>query len=360
MGTEVGVRVARQWFQRNTGDHDRALLKVDFENAFNTIDRTAFLQACRHQFPGLSPWVEWCYAEPTLLQFGSRTINSESGVQQGDPLGPLLFSLALQPLLASIKANHGLDLVFAYLDDCVLAGSISAVSEAFGELQLAASTLGIKVAMGRDKSLLVPCAGSQANITQDQFPSELCSQSDGNFELLGCPVGDDAFCRAHTSKRVTKACSLLKALGEVPDPAVALILSRHCASFGKIVFSIRLVPHTCHATALHEFDEAVFDCLETFLSASLSPEDRKLASLSTPLGGLGLRQSSKHCPGAYLASSFSSQTLCRKLDPAYALDFDNSTSDVSLAAADFNSSVLAEEVSTRPVHRVDIRNTPRV
>ena len=141
-----------------------------------------------------------------------------------------------------------------------------------------------------------------------------------------------------------KACKLFKTLGEVPDPAVALILLRHCASFGKLVFSTRLVPHTSHATALHEFDSAVFDCLETFLSVSLSPEDRKLASLSTSLGGLGLRQSSKHCPGAYLASSFSSQTLCRKLDPAYALDFGSPTSDVSLAAADFNASVLAEDV----------------
>ena len=267
-------------------------------------------------------------------------------MQQGDPLGPLLFSLALQSLLASIKNNHGpngLDLVFAYLDACVLAGSVSAVSEAFKELQLPAAFLGIKVAMGRDKSLLVPCAGDQTNITDGQFPSELCSQSDGNFELLGCPIGDDAFCRVHTTKRVAKACNLLKALGEVPDPAVALILLRHCASFGKLVFSTRLVPHTCHASALHEFDSAVFDCLESFLSVSLSPEDRKLASLSTSLGGLGLRQASRHCPGAYLASSLSSQTLCRKLDPAYALDFDTPTSDVSLATADYNSTVLAED-----------------
>ena len=95
LGTEVGVRVAHQWFQRNSGDQDKVLLKVDFENAFNTIDRVAFLQACRHHMPGLSPWVEWCYSEPTLLQFGARTINSESGVQQGDPA--LLIGLAISP-----------------------------------------------------------------------------------------------------------------------------------------------------------------------------------------------------------------------------------------------------------------------
>ena len=88
-------------------------------------------------------------------------------------------------------------------------------------------------------SLLVPRAGDQATITDDQFPSELCSQSDGKFELLGCTIGDDAFCWAHITERVSKACKLLKAVGEVPDPAVALILLRHCAYFGKLVFSAR-------------------------------------------------------------------------------------------------------------------------
>ena len=55
LGTEVGVRTARQWFQRNASCQDKFLLKVDFKNAFNTIDRTAFLQECRRHLPGLSP-----------------------------------------------------------------------------------------------------------------------------------------------------------------------------------------------------------------------------------------------------------------------------------------------------------------
>ena len=157
--------------QRRGPNQDKVLLKVDFENAFNTIDRVAFLQACRHNLPRLSPGFEWCYSEPTLLQFGARTINSESGVQQGDPLGPFLFSLTLQLLLATIKAIHGLDLLFAYFDDCVLAGRSSAISDAFEKLQRAAGTLGIKVAMGRDKNLLVPCAGSRANIIRSLLRS---------------------------------------------------------------------------------------------------------------------------------------------------------------------------------------------
>ena len=55
------------------------------------------------------------------------------GVQQGDHLGPLLFSLALHKLLPSIDADDGcLDLLLQtwYLDDGVLAGSRPAVLRA--------------------------------------------------------------------------------------------------------------------------------------------------------------------------------------------------------------------------------------
>ena len=60
-------------------------------------------------------------------------------------------------------SSNGLDLVFAYLNDCVLAGTVSAVSEAFKELQLTAASLGISA--HRQK---LACA---ANITSNQFPS---------------------------------------------------------------------------------------------------------------------------------------------------------------------------------------------
>ena len=49
-------------------------------------------------------------------------ISSSCGVQQGDPLGPLLFSLALKPIIDKIQAlNPRLNLW--YLDDGVIVGS---------------------------------------------------------------------------------------------------------------------------------------------------------------------------------------------------------------------------------------------
>ena len=64
---------------------------------------------------------------------------------------------------------------------------------------------------------------------------------------------------------------------------------RQCCSFGKLVYSLRLVAPTAHESALHGFDQAVRDCFESFLCCYLTTEEWSLALLSTKLGGLGLR-----------------------------------------------------------------------
>ena len=66
---------------------------------------------------------------------------SSAGAQQGDNLGPLLFSLALQPTLerlAALRGPGGLDVVVGYLDDVVVAGDHLAVLESLRILHEAA------------------------------------------------------------------------------------------------------------------------------------------------------------------------------------------------------------------------------
>ena len=142
LGTEIGLETARQWCSRNSLNPSAVFVKVDFTNAFNCVDRQAFLEQCRHHFPGLSRWAEWCYTRPSNLYFGPNTIASERGVQQGDPLGPLFFALALQPLLQQLHegiSDQGLHLAYSYLDDLNLAGEQEAVAGAFHFFKGAAS-----------------------------------------------------------------------------------------------------------------------------------------------------------------------------------------------------------------------------
>ena len=81
-----------------------ALLKIDFKNAFNAVSRDAFMRGSCERFPGLAHWTSWCYGEGSVLLYDHQhTIESVSGVQQGDPLGPLYFCCALAPLIEEIQ-----------------------------------------------------------------------------------------------------------------------------------------------------------------------------------------------------------------------------------------------------------------
>ena len=81
------------------------LLKIDFKNAFNMVSREHFMKLSGEMFPAMSAWTQWCYGTPTMFLYDHvHIIWSESGVQQGDPLGPLYFCCGLNPLVNEIKA----------------------------------------------------------------------------------------------------------------------------------------------------------------------------------------------------------------------------------------------------------------
>ena len=84
-------------------EEERWTLLVDFENGFNMGDKGKILSDVREHFSQLYPWVKICYGESSHLTFGDSNISSEAGVQQGDPLRPILFSLLLQPALKELK-----------------------------------------------------------------------------------------------------------------------------------------------------------------------------------------------------------------------------------------------------------------
>ena len=102
------------------------------------------LNAARDHFPALARWVAWTYGRPTVLQFGDAATPSATGVQQGDPLGPLLFAAAIQPMAAALRS--GLDLWLFYLDDGVLAGDVPAVAAALTHDANAETSSGIGLA----------------------------------------------------------------------------------------------------------------------------------------------------------------------------------------------------------------------
>ena len=140
VGTKGGAEAAVHAINLIQNDHSipsdgKWCLLLDFNNAFNSIDRSHLFSVTRDWMPALSAWLECCYGARPLLLFGDHSISSCSGVQQGDPLGPLGFSLTLQPIIERIQSEvPTLLLNNWYLDDRTLCGSALNLERPFPSL----------------------------------------------------------------------------------------------------------------------------------------------------------------------------------------------------------------------------------
>ncbi len=82
--------------------------------------------------PDLLPFAYCSYRYPSLLFLGGDfTISSKEGVQQGNPLGPLLFCLAIHDIIVNLKSRFNV----CYLDDRTLGGSVSDVKADIANLE---------------------------------------------------------------------------------------------------------------------------------------------------------------------------------------------------------------------------------
>ena len=66
-------------------------LKLDITNVFNECSHTSFMSCCHSDLPELFSWVQWCWCFAGELHFEPHHNLSMTSVQQGDPLGSLLF-----------------------------------------------------------------------------------------------------------------------------------------------------------------------------------------------------------------------------------------------------------------------------
>ena len=306
-GAESVVHLTRDIVDRHWSNSDFVLLKVDFANAFNAIDRHALLLQCRQLLPDLLPWVRWCYGGQPLLFHPTGNLRSCVGVQQGDPLGPLLFCLVLRILTARIhEACPGLDLHRWYLDDGVIAGSASDVLRALSILRAEGPALGLRLNLGKCELFSSEIGNFDWELHSSvvhRFPPELHQRSDvPNFVLLGSPIGDIDFCSDHVQGLCRANRTLLDRLPKLEDPQAALHLLRTCASFSKFVYVARTTPPDLVRQSLAQCDDDVRDSFATLAALQLSDRAWCQAQLSLSKGGLGLRSVAEHCAVAYICS----------------------------------------------------------
>ena len=268
-GAEKIAHGLRACIEKHWLDDDFVVLKVDMKNAFNMVSRQALLSECSTHFPELLPWASWCYSQHPILWHPLGRLRSEQGVQQGDPLGPLFFSLVLNILVSKITSSGVCaDLSYHawYLDDGVIAGPRSAVLRALTIIQDQGPSLGLIINIPKCEIF------SRSDISS--FPPAMKGSNCPNLVILGIPIGDQAFCSAFISGKLGEAKALLLQLEEVGsvDPHVAFSLLRQCAGFCKMAHLARGTPPSQAMSALKAFDLDIRSCFSRCTAVDTSDQ----------------------------------------------------------------------------------------
>ena len=83
-GAEAAIHATRRYISQLPSGHE--FIKLDFANAFNTIKRDLLLDTVARNTPELYQFTLATYEYDPTLVYGSHTIPSGEGQQQGDPL----------------------------------------------------------------------------------------------------------------------------------------------------------------------------------------------------------------------------------------------------------------------------------
>ncbi|XP_062498931.1 uncharacterized protein LOC134176271 [Corticium candelabrum] len=160
-----------------------------------------------------------------IVSKGSSTvkISSQEGVHQGDPLGPVLFSIAIHPLLLKLQSNQAGIMVLAYLDDIFLLGPPNEAMVAFENLRSDFSSIGLEISSSKCE---VFSSSSGIKLLGDQI-SSIPTTSTGTT-ILGVPIGCPSFIQSHCSSFADSGNLLCDQLVELEDPQSAMLLLRHC------------------------------------------------------------------------------------------------------------------------------------
>ncbi|XP_021991104.1 uncharacterized protein LOC110887846 [Helianthus annuus] len=188
-GAEAVLHSANRFLNEYHQDGSLAMLTVDFSNAFNLVDRTALLYEVRKRCPSISTWVDFLYGQPARLYVGDEYIWSFTGVQQGDPLGPLLFALVLHPLVHRIRDRCKLLFHAWYLDDGTLIGDATQVANALDIIRAEGPSLGLQLNIKKTEVFWPTCNG--VKVQEGLFPQGIGRPMLG-VKLLGGAVSRDA------------------------------------------------------------------------------------------------------------------------------------------------------------------------
>lgn len=303
-GCEAAAHAARRYLKESASK--RVIFKVDMANAFNSLRRDVFLAAARSRVPGLYRLLWQAYSEPSNLFYGERSLVSATGIQQGDPFGPALFSLGIDELTREIDT----ELNVWYLDDGTLGDVPEKVVACVSSLVDRLRGAGLEINGQKCQLTILQHTREEAVETTEMFRAllpEVEIVPESGATLLGAPLSEEGLESAIRGK-----CGDLERLVsrlELIESHQAFFLLKNCLSIPKLQYILRASPAYRQVASLERFDETVVAALRTVTNVQFEGPSLEQAALPVSLGGLGMRRSKDIALPAFLSSLYSAAPL---------------------------------------------------
>ncbi|KAJ8903745.1 hypothetical protein NDN08_004844 [Rhodosorus marinus] len=233
---EVLRKVATQWTLRAVIDRahlscepDAVVLRLDLENAFNRIDQRLAKKLVDQHFPELAVVYRLGYGSdaadsPTLCGWRSApgenqtehsrlTLQAATGVQQGDPLGPVLHALALAPFLKALRTKFSDLTIVAIHDHITIVGPLQELKQALAWSRTMLPSLGARLQL--NKCTLYGRALTTARVINREIPDIQVTRE--GVTIHSIPIGNREYIEHECRALQNKHEKVIKEIAQLPQ-----------------------------------------------------------------------------------------------------------------------------------------------
>ena len=283
-GSEAAIHAMKAMYENNDTD---AVLLVDAENAFKSLNRKAFLHNIGITCPVIAIFVRNSYTVPTrLFVIGGTEIQSEEGTTQGDPLGMAIYAIGTTPLL-DLLAESTEERETAFADDITAAGKIDGLRKWWDEL----------TTIGPPFGYFPKPANSWLIVKPELYEEAVASFNGTNLQIstdgskhLGAVIGSEAYKQRYLKEKTETWMREITLLFNIAITQPQAAYSCFTAGYQhKLTYFMRTIIG-CEEQLIR-VDEIIRHKFIPALTGGhvINDLERQLLSLPPRLGGLGIK-----------------------------------------------------------------------
>ena len=284
-GCEAAVHAMNEIFHEEATD---AIILVDASNAFNSLNRNAFLHNIKILCPPMARYVINCYKQKSrLFVVGGQEIKSAEGTTQGDPFAMPTYGIGLTPLLDLLKEIPMIEVkLAAFADDLAGGGSLKDLKQWWDAINVIGPLYGYFPKAS--KSWIIVKEEKYEEATKIFKDCAINITTEGH-KYLGGIIGKEDFKASHVESIVEEWVRQIKILAKIAKSQPQAAYSAFTSGFvSKFNYHLRTIK------GIGELMEPVDNAIDQYFIPALteghrcSTDERKLLSLPVKLGGLAI------------------------------------------------------------------------